>query len=81
MISNSSASTTKVYGRLRAMRTSAIIKRLFLQVLRKAAGLRPAANPPALIYPNWREIANARRQFRPAAGPVSLLAVRNLTTV
>ena len=56
----SSASTTNVYGRLSAMRTSAIINQAFLS--QEAAGPAcPTAGPFALIYPNRGEIANAGR--------------------
>src|SRR5712664_4323187 len=59
IISRSSASTTKVYGRLSAIRTSAIINRAFLGPA-KARGLADQkANSFALIYPNRDKKANA----------------------
>src|ERR1700689_2745124 len=58
IISRSSASTTKVYGRLRAMRTSAVIQRAILaQAKRRAEPARPEVDWLALIYPNWPSIA------------------------
>src|ERR1700740_816333 len=67
-IRRSSASTTKVYGRLRAIRTSAVIKRAFLDRAGELAIHRQKSL--ALIYPNCAGLANAR--------PRPLHAVRHI---
>jgi hypothetical protein len=61
MIRSSNASTTKVYGRLRAMRTSAIIKAAFLGQANRVLELAGAGHSPALMYPNSPENANIWR--------------------
>src|ERR1700722_4198752 len=61
IINSSSASTTKVYGRLSAIRTSAIIKRAFP---REAGIGLPEGQFVALIYPNRGKKANAHDPAR-----------------